>query len=205
MLESRSWSPRIPTTEGRGREGRLSAVEVVGVATLDWWVWLLGLLAVVAAFVLPRIFGFAADQVVKGCWVWLKGKVYAPLTVELPTPVNPIGRISSGGYTASWNVKVRFLSRTEKPLHVLELNVTEETLGAWLIDEVFIESTGRPVRFPISVNPSFECWIRMRSPHGVQQLPINVHKLTLRVRDSTLRAGRFRAFPLTAGLTTIDR
>jgi len=119
-----------------------------------------------------------------------------PLTFELPQPVNPMGRSGSGGYiTPGWSVCLRFIVNGPHR-DILELHIEEDEVGSWQIDEVFSEHIGRPVPFPIRISPTAEFWIRARSPRSHQSLPIQVGRLTLRVRDNTQPPGQFHAFPM---------
>ena len=110
------------------------------------------------------------------------------LRFELPAPINPVGYQSAGGvFTGMWSVRVRLIA--EGPaLDVLEIGLTEEGVGEWVVDEVFREKDGMAFGFPIPVERSTEFWIRARSP-----IPSNartkVGRMTFRVRDHTQSAG----------------
>ncbi len=143
-------------------------------------------------------------RLLKSVWTYLKRKIRPPLTVELPEPVNPLGRIGmAGGITPAWSVRVRFINRGQDLVSILELQVSEEDIGNWAIDEVFLEGSGARVQFPIQVQQAFECWVRMRSPRTLPGLPIEIGRLRLRVRDHTQRASHFSSFPLTTTPTQL--
>ena len=139
---------------------------------------------------------WVVERLRKGLWPWLRRKFFPYLTIELPKPVNPMGRVGTGGgFTPSWNVKVRFINRGREPLAILELYVEEEGVGAWRIEEMFLETRG-PVLTPFQIEKAFECWIRMSSPRTFPTLPVEVGPLALRVRDHTQQDGRYHTFPL---------
>ena len=139
-------------------------------------------------------------------WEWLKVRVRGRLALELPEPVNQIGRYGTGvGFTPSWSLKIRFINRGKDPIEILDLRIIEENLGSWTIEEVFLEATGRRVQFPLRIQGAFECWIRAISPRNFQALPFEVSRLSLRVRDHTQRQGRFSVFPLTDSTTQVQK
>lgn len=111
------------------------------------------------------------------------------LRIELPEPVNLIGYWSSGGsYVSGWRFKVRLIAEGQ-PLDIIELGVMEERVGAWTIVEVFRETDGRQVPFPISVERSTEFWIDARSTRAFDTEPTSVGPITLWFRDHTQRSG----------------
>ena len=136
---------------------------------------------------------------------WASQKIHSPLIVELPEPVNPMGRMSIGnGHYAAWNVKVRLLSSGESPLQILELRVTETMVGPWTIDEL-LDSAGRKIVLPTPVHGVCDVWLRARSPKSFQNLPFDVGPLTLQVRDHTQSPGHYRTCALTTVPTTVNR
>ena len=116
------------------------------------------------------------------------------LRIELPEPVNPIGYRSSGGrYVSGWRFKVRLIAEGQ-PLDIVELEVTEEGVGAWTLDEVFRQTDGRGVGFPIPVERSTEFWIGASSPRAFDSKPTSVGRITLRFRDHTQRPGEVHEY-----------
>lgn len=149
--------------------------------------------------------GQLISRVLSEVSAWLKAKISRRLTFELPNPINPIGRKSAGGgHTPSWSVKLRFIRHGQDPVTILELEVVEEGVGNWTIDELFYES-GPPVHFPIRIEDASEFWMRARSPHTSGNLPIEVRRLSLRVRDQYQSPGRFYVFQLTQSSTKVKR
>lgn len=111
------------------------------------------------------------------------------LRIELPQPVNPIGHHGSGaGYRRGWRFRVRLIAEGQ-PLDIIELELTEEGVGPWTIQEVFREAHPERVDFPISVERATEFWIDARSPRVSATKPEGVGRLTLRFRDHTQREG----------------
>ena len=116
------------------------------------------------------------------------------LRVELPEPVNPVGHQSAGGtYVSTWSVKVRLVAEGQ-PLDFVELGLTEDGVGDWIIDEVFFEKNGRKVDSPIPIERSTEFWIRARSPKTFNIRPASVGRLTFRFRDHTQLPGRWHEY-----------
>ena len=72
--------------------------------------------------------------------VWQKLKERfgpAALTLELPQPINPIGRISSANHTPLWSVRLRFITREDQPRTIVDWSVEEERIGTWQLVEAF--------------------------------------------------------------------
>ena len=146
-----------------------------------------------------------AEKLLERLWPSLRRKLFVYLRMELPRPVNPMGHVGAGGgFTPSWNVKVRFINQDPGPLAILELYVEEEGVGAWRIEEMFLETSG-PVLIPIQIEKAFECWIRMSSPRPFPTLPLEVGPLVLHVRDHFQRQGQSHTFPLSKARTRIER
>ena len=154
---------------------------------------------------LKRLSEFFFDKALEFAWEKSGEKFGSPgLKLEIPSPRNPMGRHSiAGTQTPSWSVKLRFIAQ-RKPRDIVELHIDEDGVGGWHVDEVFREQTG-PVSWPIRVNMTDEFWIRVRSPRSFPTLPIEVGRLTLKVRDHTQSEGQFRSFTLTQTATRIDR
>ncbi len=152
-----------------------------------------------------RLFDFFFDKGLDFAWEKTGERFGSPgLKLEIPSPVNRMGRISRGGVqTPWWNVKLRFIAQ-RKPRDILELHIDEEGVGRWHVDEVYREDTGKPVSWPIQINMADEVWVRARSPQSYHALPIEVGKLTLKVRDHTQAEGRLRSMALTRSPTRID-
>ncbi len=51
-----------------------------------------------------------------------------------------------------------------RPLDVVEAGLTEDGVGPWIIDELFLAARGERLDFPLRLNPSMEFWLRARSP-----------------------------------------
>jgi hypothetical protein len=112
------------------------------------------------------------------------GRPPGQIGIELPEPVNPIGHWSFGGrYITAWRFRVRLISKGQ-PLDIIELGLTEEGVGEWIIQEMFREG-GRPVSLPISVERVTEFWIDARSPLISDKKSTSVGQITLRFRDHT--------------------
>jgi hypothetical protein len=128
-----------------------------------------------------------------------------PLQVELPQPINPMGRMSIGkGHYPTWNVKVRLLSSGQRPVQVLELRVTEENVGAWSIDEL-LDGSGSKIVLPIPVHGACDLWVRVRSPQTFPNLPFEVGRLLLQLRDHTQNPGTYWTSSLTTTSTTVNK
>lgn len=111
------------------------------------------------------------------------------LRIELPPRVNPVGhRSSAGNYVSGWRFKVRLVAEAQ-PLDIVELGLTEEGVGEWIIEEVFREGDPRPVIFPIPVERATEFWIGAISPRSSDTKPTSVGRITLRFRDHTQPPG----------------
>jgi len=145
-----------------------------------------------------------AERLLVSIWPSFRRRIFSYLTMELPSPVNPMGRFGAGGgFTPSWNVKVRFINRDREPLAILDIHVEEEGVGGWRIEEILHDTKG-PVRTPLHVEKAFECWIRMSSPRTFATLPMEVGQLALRVRDHTQRVGQYHSFPLSNARTRLQ-
>ncbi len=162
---------------------------VLGLSRFDLTSWLWGV----------------GERLLKDLWPSLRRKFFPYLRIELPRPVNPMGRVGAGGgFTPSWNVKVRFINREREPLAILEIHVDEEEVGAWSIERMQLDS-GDTVFIPFDVQRAFDCWIRMSSPCTFPTHPIEIGKLILRVRDHTQGDGQYHTFPLTEARTRVER
>jgi hypothetical protein len=115
----------------------------------------------------------------------------ARLRIQLPGRINPVGYISAAAFVPAWNVRVRLVADGDvQPLDIVELGLTEDGVGAWTIDEVFLQARGERLDFPIRLNPSAEFWLRSRSPRSFETKPTSVGRLTLWFRDHTQGEGQ---------------
>jgi hypothetical protein len=117
------------------------------------------------------------------------GLAATSLQIELPEPVNPISYRSAGGsFTSTWRFKIRLIARG-LPLNILQLRLSEAGVGDWQIEEVFRESDGRPLIFPIAVERAVEFWISAASPQNDSVRRSSVGKVTVHIRDHTQASG----------------
>ncbi len=105
--------------------------------------------------------------------------------IELAEPVNPPGH-RGPPYTPTWNVSVR-LTATGSPISVVEVRLEEEGVGHWPIEE--LSHGGAPVTLPIHVPDAVQFWMRAHSPRTFAGGPVQLGKLTIRVRDHLQLAG----------------
>lgn len=114
----------------------------------------------------------------------------ARLRIELPERINPPGYISGAAFVPGWNVRVRLIADGDvQPLDIVEVGLTEDGVGPWTIDELFLQARGERLDLPIRLNPSAEFWLRARSPMAFAAKPIPVGRLTLWFRDHTQKPG----------------
>ena len=152
------------------------------------------------AWVLAKLAGFVTSKVIGSSWKKLKHRVLGPpIRLELPAPVNPIGRRGGpGGQIPGWSLKLRLITSIGDPVDVVELRVHEDRVGDWEISEIFRpDPAATPITLPIRVDGAVEFNIRAWSPRTFQALPIDIGKLALEMRDSTQAAGKYYRFPLT--------
>lgn len=101
------------------------------------------------------------------------------LKIELPEPVNPPGH-RGPPYTPAWNVKIR-LTATASTLAVVDVRLEEEGIGEWRREE--LSHDGVAVSLPLQVTSATEFWFRASSPRTFERGPVQLGKLTIRVRD----------------------
>jgi hypothetical protein len=100
------------------------------------------------------------------------------LRVELPDPVKPPGHMGPP-YTPTWNVNIR-LTAADQAVSVVEIQVEEENVGKWLLDELHGSTR---VTLPLQVVGAAQFGVRVRSPRSFDPGPVKLGNLTLRVRD----------------------
>lgn len=123
------------------------------------------------------------------------------IRAELPPPINRIGGASAGGaYTPSWNVRVRIIA--QEPVDVLEINVVEEGVGPWRVDELSGQD-GRRLGLPLRIANAADIWLRSTSPASYprKRSEEEYGRLTLRFRDHTQGPGQFHEVDLISLLT----
>jgi hypothetical protein len=114
----------------------------------------------------------------------------ARLRIQLPERINSVGYLGAPAFVPMWNVKVRLIANGDvRPLDVVEAGLTEEGVGPWTIDELFLQARGERLDFPIRLNPSAEFWLRARSPRAFETRVFSVGRLTLWFRDHLQREG----------------
>jgi hypothetical protein len=119
------------------------------------------------------------------------GVPLARLRIQLPERINAVGYIGGASFVPAWNVKVRLIADGDvQPLDIVELGLTEDGVGDWTIDEVFLQTKGELLGLPIRLNPSAEFWLRSRSPASFEAKPTSVGRLTLWFQDHTQGEGQ---------------
>jgi hypothetical protein len=115
----------------------------------------------------------------------------ARLRIQLPSLVNAVGYIAGAAFVPAWSVKVRLVADGDvQPLDIVELGLTEDGVGPWTIDELFLEARSERLDLPIRLNPSAQFWLRARSTLSFQTKPTEIGKLTLWFRDHTQGDGQ---------------
>ncbi len=158
-------------------------------------------------WVLGKLGASVAGKVLRSSWNKVKHRVLGPpIRLELPTPINRIGRRGGpGGQTPGWGLKLRLITSIGNPVDVVELKVHEDGVGNWQISEIFgTDSAATPITLPIRVDGAVEFNLRAWSPRTFQALPVNTGRLTLMIRDHTQAAEQYYCFSLTTGVTHLS-
>ncbi len=111
------------------------------------------------------------------------------------------------GFSASWNVRIRFINRCQEPLSILELKGMEEGVGERQVHEIS-PVNGNRAELPIEVTTAAEYWIRSRAPHVQAQMPFTIGPLNIRVRpivNHKVTSTLFPAEPLRHELSVKSR